>query len=535
MRFLSLFSGIEAASVAWEALGWECVGVAEIEPFPCAVLAHHYPSVPNLGDVSKITEQKIADLGPIDLIVGGFPCQDLSVAGKRRGLRNEDGSLTRSGLFFDAMRLVRFARERCGLRWLLIENVPGLYSSNGGRDFAALVGEVVGCGFDVPRDGWENAGVAVGPDGKIEWATLDAQFFGLAQRRKRVFALGDFGDWTRTGPVLFEPASLRGDSPPRREAREAVAPTIAARTRGGGGLGTDFDCDGGLTSHTLSAARGSACAHAADLETYIPVAFGGNNQRGAIDIATAVNAHGGPHGRLDFESETFVCATLDANYGKLQGCSGQDLNHGHSHLVTHALRGEGHDASEDGTGRSVPLVPVAHRISPNNGAWETGDRIDALTTGSDPTSHVLTLAFHENQRGEITVNDTAGSLKVSGGKPGQGYPAALHGAAVRRLTPGECERLQGFPENYTRIAGNGWRAMDASETPEECRELGMEVRQTKNGKWRVNDPDGPRYKALGNSFAVPVVRWIGKRIAEVACAQFRSSGTVPSAPRRVCR
>jgi DNA (cytosine-5)-methyltransferase 1 len=170
-----------------------------------------------------------------------------------------------------------------------------------------------------------------------------------------------------------------------------------------------------------------------------------------------MNAHGGSHGRLDFESETFIA---------------------------HALRADGFDASEDGTGRGTPLVPTSYRTSSNCGAWETGDRVDALTTGTDQGSHVL--AFHENQRAEVTVNDTAGSLKNGGGKPGQGYSAALTGSGVRRLTPRECERLQGAPDDYTNVT---YRCKPAA--------------------------DGPRYKALGNSFAVPVVRWIGERIAKV--------------------
>jgi DNA (cytosine-5)-methyltransferase 1 len=211
MRVLSLFSGIEAASVAFLPLGWELVGFSEIEPFPCAVLAHHYPDVPNLGDVSKITREQIAALGHIDMVCGGFPCQDLSVAGRRAGLKNDDGSKTRSGLFFDAMRVVEWA----GPRWLLIENVPGMLSSNRGRDFAAVVGEMAGCGFDVPADGWGNTGVALGPGGLVEWATLDAQWFGLAQRRKRVFLVRDSGDWASRPPVLLERASLSGHPAPR--------------------------------------------------------------------------------------------------------------------------------------------------------------------------------------------------------------------------------------------------------------------------------------------------------------------------------
>jgi site-specific DNA-cytosine methylase len=233
VRFLSLFSGIEAASHSWGPLGWRAVGFSEIDAFPCALLAHHYPDVPNLGDVSRITREQVEALGAIDLVCGGFPCQDLSVAGKRAGLKDADGNATRSGLFFDAMRVVGWARAR----WLVVENVPGMLSSHRGRDFAAVVGAMAGCEFDLPADGWGNAGAAVGPLGLVEWRTLDAQFFGLAQRRKRVFLVRDSGDWASRPPVLLEPEGLRGDSAPSRGAgaRVAASLTRGAESSGRGG------------------------------------------------------------------------------------------------------------------------------------------------------------------------------------------------------------------------------------------------------------------------------------------------------------
>jgi DNA (cytosine-5)-methyltransferase 1 len=237
MRYLSMFSGIEAASVAWHPLGWECVGVAEIEPFPCAVLAHHYPDVPNLG---SITDEQIAALGPFDLVVGGSPCQDLSVAGKRAGLAG-----ARSGLFHEQLRIFHAARTLCVARWLLWENVPGAFSSHGGQDFAVVVGAMAGTGFAVPKGKWQKAGVAVGSHGLVEWRTLDAQYVrveshprAVPQRRRRVFALLDTGDWSSRPPILLEPESLRGDSPPRRETGEGAASRIVGRSDGGG-FGTD--------------------------------------------------------------------------------------------------------------------------------------------------------------------------------------------------------------------------------------------------------------------------------------------------------
>ena len=241
MRFLSLFSGIEAASEAWVPIGWECAGVSEIDPFACAVLAHRHPHVPNLGDITKITEMQIAALGHIDLIVFGSPCQDLSVAGKQKGLSGE-----RSGLFYPAVDIISWARLWCGTRFALWENVPGAFSSNQGRDFAAVVGTLAGLDdVGVPPKGWGTEGCAVGTEAMVEWATLDAQWFGVAQRRRRIFALADFGNWAGRSPILLEPEGLRGNSAPSREARQ-TAPTIPARSTAGGGLGTDFDCDGGL-------------------------------------------------------------------------------------------------------------------------------------------------------------------------------------------------------------------------------------------------------------------------------------------------
>jgi len=349
VNYLSLFSGIEAASVAWRPLGWQPVAFAEIEPFPCAVLAHHYPDVPNLGDVTEITIEQIAALGHIDVVVGGSPCQDLSLAGKRAGLAG-----VRSSLFHEQMRIFHAAQYFCGARWLVWENVPGVFSSNGGRDFAAVVGEMAGYNINVPKQGWGQEGVALGIRGLVEWSVLDAQWFGLAQRRRRVFAVLDTGNWQDRPPVLLERDSLRGDCPARRVAQKSVA------------------------NSTHASADRARCEQA------VP------------EVAMCLNA--GAMGRRDGESETFVV-------------------HG----------------SQDP---------------------------DTLT-----------------ERGRDSC--------------------------VRRLTPRECERLQGFPDDYTRIA---WRGKPA----ESC-------------------PDSPRYRALGNSMAVPVMRWIGQQIDAATHASMNESSTMEKA------
>lgn len=232
MRYLSLFSGIEAASVAWGALGWECVAVAEVDPKASSLLAYRYPGIPNLGDVSKITDEQIAALGQVDLVVGGSPCQDLSTAGKRLGLTG-----SRSGLFHEQIRIFHAAKKHCGARFLLWENVCGAFSSNKGKDFAIVVGKMAGLGdVGVPQNGWGSEGCAVGDNGLLEWSTLDAQWFGVPQRRRRVFALLDTGDWSDRPPILLEPNSLRGDTPSREKTGKAVA---ALTSNGVGTCGAD--------------------------------------------------------------------------------------------------------------------------------------------------------------------------------------------------------------------------------------------------------------------------------------------------------
>jgi DNA (cytosine-5)-methyltransferase 1 len=413
MNFGSVCSGIEAASEAWNPLGWRAQFLSEIDPFPCAVLAHHHPTVPNLGDMNNFKDWPNANL---DVLCGGTPCQSFSNAGLRAGLDDPRGQLM---LTFGAIA----AKYRP--RWLVWENVPGVLSSNGGRDFGAFLGLLgfLGYGF--------------------AYRVLDAQFvrvdgYGRAvpQRRNRVFVVGCLGDWRSAAAVLLERESLRGDSAPRRVsgARVAatltrgaessgrggyagrrqeddvnivagVAPTLPARRNAGGGMGTDFDCDGGLVAHTL--------------------------------------------------------------------------------------RAEGFDASEDGTGRGTPLVPVPFDTtqitsSQNRNNPKPGDPCHQLAAGA----HAPAIASQERGRdggrsleigGDVAYALTA---PAAGGRAQERNIAA--GTAVRRLMPVECERLQGFKDGHTAIM---WRGKPAA--------------------------DGPRYKALGNSWAVNCARWIGQRIEAV--------------------
>ena len=530
LRFLSVCSGIEAASVAWKPLGWLAVAFSEIEKFPSAVLAHHYPDVPNLGDFTKIDT---TTLGRVDILCGGTPCQAFSIAGARRSLEDERGNLTLS--------FVELAHELAagnGLRNVVWENVPGVLSTKDNAFGCFLAGLVGADDPIVPTKRWSSYGMVSGPKGRAAWAVKDAQFFGLAQRRKRVIVVADFGNGADPAAVLFEPESMCRDTPPSREAGQGVAPTISARPTGGGGLGTDFDLDGGLVS---------------------AVAYGGNRTSGPLDVATAVNAHGGPAGRLDFESETFVAEIspcLDANFGRLQGHDNQHIDSGGGMFVTHSLRGEGFDASEDGTGRGTPIVPVAQPytlairgrgeshdleyrqdgtanalLTPNGGRAGIGVgavcapvAFDCKASGRSgfgvgevaPTLRAMGHKdSHNNGGGQVAIAwsimpqnsgkdykarqvDVAQPLMAGGPVGGnQGGDYIQQQWAVRRLTPKECERLQGFPDGYTNIP---WRG-------------------------KLDSPDGPRYKSLGNSWAVPKFRWLGERIARLMPAKAANDNT----------
>jgi len=314
VKYLSVCSGIEAASCAWESLGWEAVGFSEIEPFPSAVLAHRYPGVKNYGDMTKYKEWN--DVGKFDVLVGGTPCQSFSIAGLRKGLDDPRGNLM---LVYGAMA------DHFKPAWIVWENVPGVLSSNGGRDFGSFLGMLGQLGY----------GVA--------YRVLDAQYFGVPQRRRRVFVVGYLGDWRRAASVLFESHSLQGNIAPVREKREKASRDVAACLRSGG--------NGGVPS-----SRGE---HLVSAQCFEP--------RGTDSISKCLTK--GCAQRLDSETETFV-------------------------------------------------------------------------TYEKPVS-----------------------------------------STVRRLTPKECERLQGFPDDWTLIP---WRGKIAT--------------------------DGPRYKACGNSMAVPVMKWIGERI-----------------------
>lgn len=376
MRYVSLFSGIEAASVAWAPLGWEPMAFSEIDQFPCAVLAERFPDVPNLGDITNIEWRKFARKhGKPDIVVGGSPCQSFSVAGNREGL---EGS---SGLMWEYVRAVRELKPR----WMVWENVPGALSSTHGEDFRCLLESLDALGYG------------------LAWRVLDAQFFGVAQRRERLFLVGHLGD-TRACEVLFEPDCLRWDPPSSREKRQELA----------------------------AGAGGGAEAPVVQLK--------GN----AIDRDTAQN------GQWACDPDENGAYTLNST----------DVDG----VIAFAANQRGEVRLQGGDGSVTGAIP----------ANQSGKQINGVVCMADAATNAA------------IDRDLAGTLKANNDN---NPPIVSSSCSVRRLTPRECERLQGFPDDWTLIPYRG-------KPVGEC-------------------PDTPRYKALGNSMAVPVMRWIGERIEGV--------------------
>lgn len=452
MKYGSVCSGIEAASKAWETLGWKPAWFSEIEPFPSAVLAHHWPEVTNLGDMTKIADAvRTGDVEAPDVLVGGTPCQAFSIAGLREGLSDDRGQLTLS--YVELANAIDTKRRERGEQEAIIvwENVPGVLSSKDNA-FGCFLAGLAGESSELQPAGgkWTHAGCVSGPERVIAWRVLDAQFFGVAQRRRRVFVVASARRGFDPAAVLFELDSVRRDSAPRRETQKTVA---ALTVRGVGTCGADDNQ-----------------AQAGHL-----IAFGGGNTAGHIDVATACTAHGI---RLDFDTETFavhgtqdpdtnceLAHTLGRNNGQENACiafSYKDNGADATSNLSPTIRAGNHDKSHANSGQPPA---IAYAFKAGQGAKAGG------------------IGYAEEQSPTLTSASSGTNLA----------PAVMHGVAVRRLTPVECERLQGFPDNHTLIC---WRGKDADECP-----------------------DGPRYKAIGNSMAVPVMRWIGERIAAALPAE----------------
>lgn len=553
MRYISVFSGIEAASVAWGPLGWEPVAFSEIDPFPSAVLAERFPDVPNLGD---ITEIDWSEIGAVDLVVGGSPCQSFSVAGKREGLAGA------SGLMFEYIRCVRELRPR----WFVWENVPGALSSEGGAAFGQLLTEMDDLGYG------------------LAWRVLDAQFFGVAQRRRRVFLVGSLGDGgaERACEVLFEPESLRGNPPSSREKRKALAAGAEGcagcagfkyhQGAGAGNIGYEPEQSPTLTADYHNPAiciQGSMIGRSANAGPQGSgindgVAFTLNTVDRHAVVAMAVNQRGEvrldggdgdtvgaiPASRSGKQVQAVVCMADDNAKAAVDTEMCGSLKVGGSAPIVCMMGDHGKaavDVDVAGTltahdGKGAPIVSEcltpwdvqSRRIHSDSGSWPAlyageggghgyvftgkgdakdnrdcgrgrvrregssglhrqgdascdGDGRDTDEHGGAATTNMMIatgcLNPWDNQTGRA-VGDCAAYPTVRCNLAGGNNNASvLTGGVVRRLTPRECERLQGFPDDWTLIEWNGKPA-----------------------------PDGRRYKAIGNSMAVPVMRWIGERI-----------------------
>nr|DAF68759.1 MAG TPA: Cytosine specific methyltransferase [Caudoviricetes sp.] len=481
LTYGSVCSGIEAASVAWEPIGMTPLWFSEIEPFPSAVLAAHWRQVDNLGDMTKISAAvRAGDVPAPDLLVGGTPCQAFSVAGLRGGLSDERGQLTLS--YVELADSIDEKREQNGEQPAIIvwENVPGVLSSKDnafGCFLAGLAGESEE--FKPTGKKWTNVGYVSGPKRTIAWRILDAQYFGVAQRRRRVFVVASARTDICPAEILFEYDSLHGDITPGGETGQ----TVAALTKNGVGA-TGADDNQAQAGHLI--------------------AFGGGNTSGEIKVATTCTAHGA---RLDFDTDTFaVHGTQDPDVNhELAHTLGR--NHGQENAcISFAENSQGEIRLQGGDGQIVgPLSTGGGK--PGQGypaiAFSCkdygGDAIENLS----PTLRAGNSSNSNQNSGQppaiALAGNTIGRAPQNGGN-GTGYDESgvsytltksdIHGVSVRnsvrRLTPVECERLQGFPDNHTLIS---WRGKDAADCP-----------------------DGPRYRAIGNSMAVPVMRWIGERI-----------------------
>lgn len=548
-RYVSIFSGVEAATLAWKPLGWEPVAFSEIEPFPCAVLAERWPDVPNLGDITKIDWKEEID-GAIDLVVGGSPCQSFSVAGKREGLKGA------SGLMFEYIRCVQELRPR----WFLWENVPGALTSEDGGAFGQLLREMDELGYS------------------LAWRVLDAQFFGVAQRRRRLFLVGHLGAES-PAEVLFEPDCLSGNPQSSREKRKELA-----RRAGRSAACAGFKYSAAPRANTIGYAEEQANTLTADWHAPAVLPLSGTGQhymamsQYGTEVAGCLTARGDSSPCAD-RGQNIVCMTGTQAHchisDEIAGCLTAHMGKDDAPVVV------------DGTNIQTYVCETAHSGSNGLGVGMS-DVFPTLDTSSGPAvwarenSVLSPFGFAQNVRNEVRIvgdgtisgalaanpgmkqttfvctggtypineqvatrdkklgrgtalgigadGDSAFALMAnhphmvaagSGSEPiamgdlnahtaicrnvcptlkcgGDGAMVASETAdkimeanpmLVRRLTPLECERLQGFPDGHTLI---GWKGKPA----EEC-------------------PDGPRYKAIGNSMAVPVMKWIGTRIALV--------------------
>lgn len=488
LRYLSVCSGIEAATVAWHPLGFEAAGFSEIEPFARAVLAHHYPDVPLFGDFTELKEN---DYGAIDLLVGGTPCQSFSIAGLRKGFADDRGNL--------ALGFIRLAQS-AKPRWVVWENVPGVLSIDGGRTFGTFLGALAECGYG------------------FAYRILDAQYFGVPQRRRRVFVIGYLGDWRPAAAVLFERESLQRDITPSRQTRQEVAGTFKSRASSGGwgadvdlassgymrpvagtlGARTclsrgaqDADC-GHLIARTL---MGASAKHDAELETYVV-----DKQQWPADVACTLNAqYGDKMGLEDQHALAGAPLFVPARAYNVTYCDANGRRKDRPNGGMYVSETEQSKTVTAGGDRSTYIAFEPGSIARNAGPRHLTETCSTLRAdmGDNQPAILYPLDLRNALRDPDKMDDVnrQGCGIGENGAPSPTLSAAytpgvISPMAVRRLTPRECERLQGFPDDYTLIPYRGKSAAD-----------------------------GPRYKALGNSMHTGTMRWLGQRIQQVNNSQ----------------
>ncbi|MBK1492673.1 DNA cytosine methyltransferase [Pseudomonas aeruginosa] len=468
LRYGSVCSGIEAVSLAWQPLGMQPAWFSEIDPFPCAVLAHRHPTVPNLGDMSGLARNiRGGTVEAPDILVGGTPCQSFSVAGARKGLDDPRGALTLCYVeLANAIDQTRLETRRPA-SVLVWENVPGVLSDRNNA-FGCLLGALAGEDrpLEPPGSKWTYAGCIAGPRRRIAWRVLDAQYFGLAQRRRRVFLIASSRDDLDPASVLFERQGLLGNSSPRFSPWQEDAVVSGAHVAAAGGY---------TVNQPYGPVRTTIC-------------FGGGNTSGPIDVAACMTARVGTKG--DFETDTLIVQPQSSSICHARGTASSSKESredvpgwglpmafgensrgelrwasGHGQLAGALSSGGG----KPGQGRPMVLSVTLQGRS-RRGTAELGDEVP-------PT---LRASSGGNDKAHALSSEYAAHFQVSRAGPAE---HAWSQWRVRRLMPVECERLQGMPDNWTLVPYRGKPAADT-----------------------------PRYKAIGNSMAVPCVAWLGHRL-----------------------
>ena len=517
MKFGSVCSGIEAASVAWHPLGWKAAWLSEIEKFPCALLAHHYPNVPNLGDMTTLPNRiRSGEVEAPDVFCGGTPCQAFSVAGLRKSLNDARGNLSLTFCeiadAIDQVRLIQQSHPSI-VFW---ENVPGVLNTKDNA-FGCFLGALAGedDALVPPGGRWTNAGFIDGPQRAVAWRVLDAQYFGVAQRRRRVFVIASARDDFDPAAVLFEFDGLRRDIAPSRKKGKAIASYTPSSFGGyrqetgtlranGGDLGggsenllvseqlPDVMCTLRASGAGFDRTGNSSTEH----ETYIPVIVGSLDTEcggGKLTHQSVSNGHLISTPKWWDGGDLAATITTRSDGQRMPDKANAQLVTQPTYAIQGSMIGRNDAAGPQGDGVNEEVcftqnTTDRHAVAQPICLMDQGGGVMNIehdmtgtlrreTHGHEPI--VMQPVGTDIYNGAIT-GDVAVPLTNRADGTGTG-PTVMQSMAVRRLTPVECERLQGFPDNYTKIADK--------------------------------TPDGPRYKALGNSWAVPVVRWIGERIA----------------------